>query len=158
MKFWPAMKMHAFRNRFFVCIAIIFFVLPWTCFAGDVPIERDFLRLPDQRWIWLEKVGWHSTRIILGKGEKSFKNKIWSEVYETDGERHTWEYAFFIRIKPKQFITFDKDKNPQVAISTYDMGNGVVRWAIIYRVKHDKLEIANEVDGFNTAADESVFR
>lgn len=113
--------------------------------------------LPDQRWIWLEKVGWHSTRITLGKGKKSFKNKIWSQVYETDGERHTWAYAFFVRIKPKQFITFDKDKNPQVAVSTYDMGNGVLRWAIIFRVKDDNIEIAKEMDRFNVAADGSVF-
>lgn len=126
--------------------------------AGDVPIERDFLRLSDKRWIWLEKVGWHSTRIILGKGNRSYKNKIWSQVYETDGERHTWEYAFFIRLKTKQFITYDFEGNPQIAISTYDMGNGVIRWAIVYRVKKDRLEKVQEIDGFNAAADESLFK
>jgi hypothetical protein len=126
-------------------------------YGGDVPIERDFLRLPDQRWIWLEKTGWHTTRITLGRGKKSFKNRIWSEVHETDGERHSWAYAYFVRIKPKQFITYDVDKNPQVAVSTYDLGNGVIRWAIVYRVKRDRLEVADEVSGYNVAADESVY-
>jgi hypothetical protein len=93
----------------------------------------------------------------LGQGKKSFKNRIWSEVHETDGERHTWEYAFFVPIKPNHFITYDKNKNPQVAISTYDMGNGVIRWAIVYRVKRDRLEVVDEVSGYNVAADESVY-
>jgi hypothetical protein len=37
------------------------------------------------------------------------------------------------------------------------MGNGVIRWAIVYRVKKDRLEVMDEVDGFNVAADESVY-
>ena len=158
MRFYPAMKKRVNRSKFFFIILIMFATTCSVCFAGDVPIERDFLRLPHYKWIWLEKVGVHSTRIILGRGKKSFKNKIWSKVYETDGEHHTWAYAFFIKIKPKKFITFDQESNPQVAVSTYDMGNGVIRWAIIYRIKNNKLEIVKEVDGFNVAADESVYR
>lgn len=158
MKFYLAMKKPLKRNKILVSFLFVILVFSSFCFAGDVPIGRDFLRLPDQRWIWLEKVGWHSTRIILGQGKKTFKNKIWSKVYETDGERHTWEYAFFVRIEPKQFVTLDADKNSQIAVSTYDMGNGVIRWVIIYRVKNNKLEIVKEIDGFNTAADESVFK
>lgn len=122
-KFWPAMENRGKRNRILISFLFTFLIASTTCFAGDVPVDRDFLRLPNQRWIWLEKAGWHSTRITLGKGKKSFKNKIWSKIYETDGERHTWAYAFFVRIKPEQFTIFDKDKNPQVAVSTYDMGN-----------------------------------
>lgn len=145
------------RNSLIACF-LFAFCIPLIAMAGDVPVERDFLRLPDKRWIWLEKVGWHSTRITLGKGIKSYKNKIWSHTYETDGDRHTWEYAFFIRIKPMQFMTYDLDNNPQVAISTYDMGNGVIRWAIVYSVKMDRLEKVNEIDGFNAAADGSLFK
>lgn len=151
------MKKLGKRNSFVACFLFAVCASSFAM-AGDVPIERDFLRLEDQRWIWLEKVGWHSTRIILGRGSKSYKNKIWSQVYETDGERHTWEYAFFIRMKPKKFVIYDSEKNPQVAISTYDMGNGVIRWAIIYRVKKDRLEKVQEVDGFNTAGDGSLFK
>jgi hypothetical protein len=149
---------HLSHDRFFIRFFFLLLFIPLISFAGDVPIDRNFLRLPDQRWVWLEKTGWHTTRITLGRGEKSFKNKIWSQDYETDGERHTWEYAYFVRIKPKHFITFDENRNPQVAISTYDMGNGVVRWAIIYRIKKDRLEIIDEVDGFNVAADVSVYK
>lgn len=159
MKFWLATKAHGKKIKILVSfLFIIITIISPSCFAGDVPIERDFLRLPGQRWIWLEKLDWHSTRIILGKGKKTFKNKIWSETYESNGERHTWEYAFFIRITPKQFITLDTDNNPNFAISTYDMGNGLIRWAIIYRVKENKLEIVKEIDGFNVAADESIFK
>lgn len=151
------MKKLVKRSRLIFCFLFMICMSSFAI-AGDVPIERDFLRLPDKRWIWLEKVGWHSTRVILGKGNKAYKNRIWSQVYETDGERHTWEYAFFIQMKPKQFITYDSKKNPQVAISTYDMGNGVMRWAIIYRVKNNRLEVVQEIDGFNTAADDSLFK
>ncbi len=59
--------------------------------------------------------------------------------------------------KSNHFITYDTDKNPHVAVSTYDMGNGMIRWAIVYRVKKDRLEAVDEVDGFNIAADESVY-
>lgn len=145
------------RKSKFVLFLFNVLLMSSICFGGDVPIERDFLRLPDHRWIWLEKTGWHTTRIILGKGKKSFKNRIWSKVYETDGNRHTWEYAFFVKIKQDQFIVFDKKKNPQIAISTYDMGNGAIRWAILFQVKKDRLEIIKEIDGFNVAADDAIF-
>ncbi len=129
-----------------------------SSYAGDVPVDRDFIRLPDQRWIWLEKIGIHKTRIILGQGEKSLKNRIWSEVRETDGNRHTWEYAYFVQIKPNRFIDSESGEYPRVAISTYDMGNGVMRWAIVLEVKKDKIEWLDEVSGFNVAADESVYK
>lgn len=124
---------------------------------GEVPIERDFLKLPDGRWVWLKKVDVHKTWILLGKGKKSVRNRIWSKFYETDGERHTWAYAFFVRLKLDRFIQQDSVGNPKVAISTYDMGNGIVRWAIVYRVLSDRLEVVEEVDGFNVEADEGVY-
>lgn len=155
-KFYLDTKKQKNRNRFWIPILLLFLIHS-LCFAGDVPVDRDFLRLPDQRWIWLEKTGWHSTRIILGKGKKSFENRIWCEDHETDGT-HTWAYAFFVRMRPNQFITLDADKNPMVAISTYDMGNNVIRYAIVYRVKADRLEMLHEIPGFNAAADKSVYK
>ena len=124
---------------------------------ADVPVERDFLKLSDGRWIWLKKVDIHKTWILLGKGKKSVRNRIWSKFYETDGERHTWAYAFFVRLNLDRFIDQDSVGNPKVAISTYDMGNGIVRWAIVYRVLNDRLEVVEEVSGFNVEADESVY-
>ena len=157
---YPDMKTHGIKNKLSILSLVQLLFMPVFCLCGDVPIERDFLRLPDQRWIWLEKMGWHSTRITLGRGKKSFKNRIWSEIYETgldEKRRHSWAYAFFIKMEPDRFVTFDSNKNPQVAISTYDMGNGVIRWAILFRVKKGHLEIADEIDGFNVAADEPLF-
>lgn len=127
-------------------------------FAGDVPVERDFLQLPNDRWIWLKKVDWHKTWIMLGRGEKSVKNRIWSKFYESDGKRHTWDYAFFVRVKPSQFVVNDEMGNPLFGLSTYDMGTGMIRWAIILRVLKDRLEVVEEVDNFNVAADESIYR
>ncbi len=156
-KFFRDMKIHKRRNDFLISTLFVILLGAQICFAGDVPVDRDFLKLPDQRWIWLEKTGWHTTRIILGKGEKSFKNRIWSETRETDGT-HTWAYAFFVRMRPNQFITFDADKNPQVAVSTYDMGNNIIRYAIVYRVHAERLEMIQEIPGFNAATDASVYK
>jgi hypothetical protein len=156
-RFYLDMKLLKRRSSFWAVLCLLIFSCHSVAFSGDVPVDRDFLRLPDQRWIWLEKTGWHETRIILGKGKKSFKNRIWSEAKENDG-KHTWAYAFFVRLYPNKFISFDSNKNPLVAVSTYDMGNNVIRYVIIYRVTEDRLEMVREIPGFNAAADHSVFQ
>lgn len=145
------------KNKFTVLFVLICLFSLYPCWAKDFPIERDFLRLPDRRWIWLEKIDWHKTRVILGKGKKSFKNHIWSKIYETDGRHHTWAYAFFVRIKPGQFIESATGGKFRVAISTTDLGNNMIRYVIIYKVMKDRLEIEKEISGYNTAADGPVF-
>jgi hypothetical protein len=70
----------------------------------------------------------------------------------------SWAYAFFVRLYPNRFISFDSNKSPLVAVSTYDMGNKVIRYVMIYRVKEDRLEMVREIPGFNAAADHSVFQ
>lgn len=125
--------------------------------ASEVPIARDFLKLSDGRWIWLKKVDVHKTWVLLGKGEKSVRNKIWSKFYESDGIRHAWSYAFFVKLKLDQFVLPDAEGNPQVAVATYSMGNSEMSSVIIYRLLKDRLEIVDERDNFNVAADESVF-
>ena len=152
-KFWLGMKKLVRKSSIFFTIFFLFITI---AHAGDVPIERDFLKLPGNRWIWLKKVDWHATRIILGEGKKLSENGVWSHVYETDGHRHTWAYAFFIKIKNNQFIIDGKNGYPQVAISTYDIGANVIRYAIIYRVKEDRLEMIDEIANFNAAADENL--
>lgn len=152
-RFYLATGMPVVKSSFLFLMLFLFSSLS----LSDVPIERDFLKLPDGRWIWLKKVDLNKTWIILGKGRKSARNRIWSKFYETDGERHTWANAFFIRLKLDRFIDQDSAGNPKVAISTYDMGNGTVRWAIVYRVLNDRLEVVEEIDGFNVEGDESVY-
>jgi hypothetical protein len=157
MRFFLGMKKQKRRSKVKLLSAMFCLGIASQCLAGDLPIERDFLRLPDHRWIWLEKIDWHKTRVILGKGKKSFKNRIWSKDYETDGKHHTWAYAFFVRIRPARFFDLDKKGNFRVAVSTTDLGNNVIRYAIIYRVMSDRLEIDQEIPGFNAAADGPVF-
>jgi hypothetical protein len=156
-KFYSAPKKHGKLIKSLL-LAIFIAIIPAKSFAGDVPIDRNFMKLPDGRWVWLRKIGWHSTQVILGKGQKSPKNGIWSKVYETDGQRHSWAYAFFIKIKSGKFIIHEKPHDTKFAISTYDMGTGMLRWAIVYRVRNDQLEIAEEIDNFNVAADENLFK
>ena len=155
MKFYLDIGRPLVKSSFLFLMLFLFSSLS----MGDVPIESDFLRVPNGRWIWLKKVGAHKTQVLLGKGKKSVRNKIWSKLYDsTDGmQRHTWAYAFFVRLKLDRFIDQDSVGNPKMAISTYDMGNGIVRRAIVYRVLNDRLEVVEEVDGFNVEADESVY-
>jgi hypothetical protein len=129
-----------------------------TAKAGDVPIDRNFMKIPNGRWVWMRKIGVHETQMMLGKGAKSVRNAIWSRVYETDGERHVWCYAFFIKLKDDKFLIRDKENNYRFAISTYDFGTGMFRWAIVYRIKNDALEVVEEIKGFNVAADENLYR
>jgi hypothetical protein len=157
MKFSFATKKHFRKNKLFSIFTLLLF-FPVLCPAGDVPIERDFLRLPGKRWLWLEKTGVHQTRIILGKGIKSAKNAIWSIDRETDGDKHSWAYAFFVKIKNNQLLVHDQSGNPEVAVSTYDMGTGMIRWVTLFKVKSDRLEVMDEIDGFNVAADENLFK
>lgn len=156
-KYLPGMKNLAKRNKLILLFLFILHIFSCLCFGDDIPIERDFLRLPDHRWIWLEKIDLHKTRVILGKGKKGFKNNIWSKVYETDGQHHTWAYAFFVRIKPGRFIETDAGGYLRVAVSTTDLGNNVIRYAIVYKVLPDRLEIEKEIPGFNAAEDGPIF-
>ena len=150
IRYCHAIRLHMIKN-----FLLSFFLISSFCTYADVPIDRDFLRLPDGKWIWLKKIDVHKTWVMLGKGKQSERNRIWSKFYETDGRRHTWSYAFFIRLKKNKFILHDP-KGPLVAISTYDMGNAMNRWAIIYRVLKNRLEIADEMDNFNVSADEPL--
>lgn len=149
------------RNRL-IAAGFFFIVLmamrPFSvAFAKDVPIDRDFLSLPDGRWIWLEKTGQDTTLAMVGKGMKSKSNAIWSKTYESD-ESRAWEYAYFVRLKPGIFAAdLDHDGNIEIGISTYDMGNNMIRKIMIFSVQGNRLVVVKEQGPFNIAADESVF-
>src|SRR5262249_37421001 len=66
---------------------------------AGLPLSRDFLRLPENRWIWLKKVDEHKTKIIFGKKIKNSRGKlinkvIWSEECEEKYDA-LWDYAYF---------------------------------------------------------------
>jgi hypothetical protein len=61
-------------------------------------------------------------------------------------------------LKDDKFLIRDKENNYRFAISTYDFGTAMFRWAIVYRIKNDALEVVEEVKGFNVAADENLYR
>lgn len=147
-----------FRNSLFASFLFLFAGAA-ICrdLPGDVPIERDFVRLNDGRWIWLKKVDWHATEIILGKGKKTAKNRIWSEIHESSGNSsQTWDYAFFIKIKRSELMTRNAENNLQVAVSTYDIGTNVFRPVMIYTLRDNRLECEGELPNFNVATDHNL--
>src|SRR5689334_1278260 len=130
-KYSPNMKSLLKRSSF-ICLLIVLFSCPTFAYEPKgLPLWRDFLRLPDNRWVWLKKVGGvdeHKTKIILGKKIKNSKGKlinkvIWSEEYE---EKHDalWDYAYFLKIKAGQYFSdINHDGRLEVAIMPYDNGN-----------------------------------
>lgn len=166
-KWFPNMKNLSKRSKF------IFLLIALMCHSvfgkerfyepKGLPLSRDFLRLPDNRWIWLKKVDEHKTKVILGKKFKNSKGKlinkvIWSEEYE---EKHDalWDYAYFLKIKSgKYFSDINHDGWLEVAIMPFDNGNNMVRHALIFTVKPDRLELVKRQPNYPLEADESVFR
>lgn len=138
---------------------LLFFLITPTLSFGfpklkPIPLNRDFINLPDGRWIWLPKIDWHSSEIILGTGKKSRKNKIWSVVKNDTDDGGTWDYAYFIFFKPGVLSTdLNNDGNPEVAIATYDNGRLVEREVLIYTVKPHSVEFFKEEGPYNLEFD-----
>jgi hypothetical protein len=126
---------------------------------ADPRVDRNFLPLPDDRWIWLKKVDDWSTRIMVGKGQPRSKSGVlWSKTYE-DSDDRTWAYAYFAWLKPgKLILDLDGDGTQEIGIATYDMGTLMIRPVIIFSI-HGNEVIPLRVSGpINLAADESVFK
>lgn len=156
-RFWSFMK-NLRKSNITSLLLLFLFVFSAYAEAGDVPIERDFLKLADGRWIWLEKVDWHKTKVMLGKGKKRESNAIWSKTYETDDENRSWEYAYFVHLKPRRLdYDLNGDGLLEVGISTYDMGNNMIRDILIFSVERNQLRFVRNHGPYNIAADESVF-
>ena len=128
-----------------------------------LPLWRDFLRLPNNRWIWLKKVDEHKTKVILGKKFKNSKGKlinkvIWAEEYEENYDA-LWDYAYFLKIKSgKYFSDINHDGRLEVAIMPFDNGNNMIRHALIFTVKPERLELVKRQPDYPLEADESVFK
>jgi hypothetical protein len=138
-------------------LALLFTFLWAATAAGDPPIERDFLKLPDGRWIWLEKIDWERTRVILGRGAKREQSAIWSENYESNDDR-SWAYAYFVHLKPgKLAYDLDGDGRLEVGVATYDLGLLMIRKILIFTIEKNRLTFLREQGPYNMAADESVF-
>lgn len=149
-KFLHSMTNRKLLNRFIlVCVLVV----TKPVFAGDPPIERDFLSLPDSRWIELRKIDWHKTRVILGRKNK----KIWSSEYEQEYD-HLWDYAYFVKLKSNRLLVdLDQDGFPEVGIATYELGNNMIRDILIFSVKKDRLVFVKKQGPFNLAEDGNVF-
>jgi hypothetical protein len=126
---------------------------------ADPRVDRNFLPLPDGRWIWLKKVDDWSTRIIVGKGKpKSENGVLWSKTYEDDDDR-TWAYAYFAWLNPSKLVLdLDGDGAPEVGIATYDMGTLMVRPILIFSIRGNELVPLRETGPINLSTDESVFK
>src|SRR4051812_17810828 len=79
-KYFLSMRNLLKRSKF------IFLLIALTCnstFGKEhfyepkgLPLSRNFLKLPDSKWIWLKKVDEHTTKVILGKKFKNRKGKL----------------------------------------------------------------------------------
>ncbi len=100
-RYFPSMK-NLFKKSEFIFLLIVFMC---SAVSGEerfyepagLPLSRDFLRLPDNRWIWLKKVDEHKTKVILGTKIKNSKGKlinkvIWAQEYEEKYDA-LWDYA-----------------------------------------------------------------
>jgi hypothetical protein len=146
------------------CIFLIFVLCFHYSFAGDVPINRDFLPLQDGRWVWLKKIGLEKTRVILGRGTGTKRKVIWEKNYESGKDNETkslrsWSYAYFVRLLPNKFeFDINGDGFSEVAISTFDFGNNMIRKVLIFSVRPKALVFLKEQGPFNIAADESIYQ
>jgi hypothetical protein len=166
-KYFLSMKNLSKRSRF---IFLLILLMGYQTYGKEsfyepkgLPLSRDFLKLPDNRWIWLKKVDEHKSKIILGKKFRNSKGKlinkvIWSEENE---EKHDalWDYAYFLKIKSgKYFSDINHDGRLEVAVMPFDNGNNMVRHALIFTVKPDRLELIKRQANYPLEADESVFK
>ncbi len=127
--------------------------------AKEIPLGRDFLRLPRGRWVWLAKTGQESTRIMLGRGKKSDRHAIWFRDFKGVEYDNPWDYAYFVYLKPNRLIVdLDHDGYSEIGIATYDFGNSVIRDVMIFTIKKNRLEYVKTQGPFNLEADLSLFK
>ncbi len=154
LKLWDSMRSRR-KNNFLVILITLLWV--FAANAGDPPIDRDFLTLPDGKWLWLEKTGWEKTTVMLGKGKKREKNSVWSKAYESNDDR-SWAYAYLVHLKPgKLAYDINGDGRLEVGVATYDLGLLMVRDILIFTVEKDQLKLLQEQGPYDLAADNSVF-
>ena len=58
----------------------------------------------------------------------------------------------------KYFLDINRDGRLEVAIMPFDNGNNMVRRALIFTVKPDRLELVKIQSGYNLDTDRNVFK
>jgi hypothetical protein len=160
IRFYSSIRILVRRNRMLI---ILFGLLFSMATFADPPIEdlsRTFLQLKNGTWLQLNKIDWEKIDFIYGKGRGNERKKdiIWSKVYESNDDR-SWEYAYFLRLKPGRFVyDLDGDGNKEIGVATYDMGNNMIRRILIFSVLKDRIVFVREHGPYNIAADEPVFK
>jgi len=155
---------HLVKNSLSVLFcAAVFFVFSFAnaddFVAKEIPLGRDFLKLSNKRWIWLMKTGQESTRAMIGRGTKSDKHAIWFRDYKGVVHGNSWDYAYFVYLKPNHLIyDLDGDGEPEVGIATFDYGNSVIRDVMIFTVKNNQLQFVKNQGPFNLEADLSLHK
>ncbi|MBI6546890.1 MAG: hypothetical protein HY692_08855 [Cyanobacteria bacterium NC_groundwater_1444_Ag_S-0.65um_54_12] len=122
-----------------VSALLVFGNAPALANEDGIPTENTTLRLPDGRFVNLERLSQHETQMTLEKRTARGRKILWKRVYEQEYDR-LWDEAFFVPIKPNRYIV-DLDRNGtwEIGIATYDGGNSLYRYALIFSVKKDAL-------------------
>ncbi len=163
IKFCHFMRNLVLNNK---TIIFLFCIFTFNITKADPPIEdpsRTFLQLSKNTWLYLKRISreYDKEKFELqygrGKGNEAKKDIIWSKIFQTD-ESRAWEYAYFLRLKPGRFVyDLDDDGDKEFGISTYDMGNNMIREVLIFSIRKDQIVFLREYGPYNIAADEPAF-
>ena len=104
----------------------------------DNPFDKTELKLPDGRLLVLNKIEEHMW--VLSLHDKK-RRLLWKKTYSQDFDS-LWDFAYFIKVKGKDYARdLNRDGYLEIALSTWDGGNGPKRPAIIFSVKETELTL-----------------
>lgn len=131
---------NSLRNALVVClIGPVSLNTPALANEDGVPTELTSLKLSDGRFVKLSRIGQHSTRVTLESGLGKKRRVLWNRVYEQEHDR-LWDQAFFIPVRPGRYIVHLKgSKPPIIAINTFDGGNYLHNYALLFAVGRRSL-------------------
>lgn len=133
----PGMKSLS-RVMLAVALATISFS-PAIANVDGIPTENRDLTLPDGRLVTLRRLSQHETRMTLESNSKGRRIVLWQRVFEQEFDR-VWDRAFFVPVKPNRYvIDLDRNGSPEIAVATYDGGNNLFRYALLFSVRRRSL-------------------
>ena len=152
------------QKKFWKCIArsvIEITLLLSVAFEADGkgfcknPFDKNEIDLLDGRKLSLERESLHRWMLSLKSADRSV---LWQKSYSEDFDS-LWNYAYFIKVKGDHYIVdLDNDGFPEVAISTWDGGNGANRPAIVFSVRAVDLSVLKVVSDYPVESCRPLFR
>ena len=118
-------------------------------------LDKIDLRLADGRKVELRRVNNEVARWTLSLFDKK-RHLLWRNEY-SEFHDTMWNYGFFIRMTPRNFIRQTKAKTT-IAVSIWDGGNAPCRKAFVFEVLPKELRLTQELPDYAIESGESLFR